>query len=391
MRRTMNKKLLLAVCAVLAGACAFAQVTLQNQEDSTFYYAVDPKELAGLTAGSPLLSSKVAGYFSTGDKNTVFASLGPQAEVKFSNLAEGSHLLVGFFAQQDADDFPVRVMALQADSSAGERFYAVFASPAQLTVRRGVGKLTAFARPAGAGTAVASTQSGNSGTTAAGGTSGAAAATTGSAGATGTTAGTAGTTTGTTAAAIAAAGAAPGIADLPSIASFAAAYDPAVFTRESAGSFKVLPISESRSWTQTGTRIASVRGAVDSTGLKFVLNVPGGFSPSVSYFLYVFDSRSAGRENPLTLEIEPMARADRGACILWTNGSTTPRLLGTVTTYATAVELDVSADDLASGSLSSAGSSPTVDLTAGWYDKALGTWEEFYYATFPAPAADATR
>jgi hypothetical protein len=374
----MNKTLFLAALAALTCSLAFGQapsVTLQNQEDTTFYYVVDPNELAGLTAGSPLLASKVAGYFSTGDKDAAFASLAPQAEVKLADLAEGAHLLVGFFAQTDADDFPVRVMALQADSSVGERFYAVFAAPAQLSVRRGVGKLFAFARPASAqGAAVASGQ--------AGGTTGTTTTTTGTtSAATGTTAATTGSATAVSATAAGSAAA------LPAIATFAAAYDPAVFTRESTGSFKVLPISESRSWTQAGTRIASVQGALDSTGLKLVLNVPGGFSHSVSYFLYVFDSRSAGRENPLTLEIEPMARGDRGACILWTNGFANPRLLGTVKTTGTAVEVDVSADDIASGILSAAGSSPTVDLTAAWYDKALGMWEEFYYATFPAPAA----
>ncbi len=117
---------------------------------------------------------------------------------------------------------------------------------------------------------------------------------------------------------------------------------------------------------------------------------PGGFSPSVSYFLYVFDTRSAGKENPLTLEIEPMARADRGACIVWQKGAAAPRLLGTVKTGETSVEVEVAADELASAFVG-AGASPTVDLTAGWYDRALGMWEEFYYTTFPAPRSTSTR
>jgi hypothetical protein len=350
----MNKTLLCAAAAAFTCALAFGQspvVSLQNQEDSTFYYVIDPKELSGLTAGSPLLASKVAAYFSTADTGATFAALAPQAEAKLTGLTEGVHLLVGFFAQLDADDFPVRVVALQADSSVGERFYAVFASPAQLNVRRGVGKLAQYARPASAqGTTVASNRTTD--------------------------------TEGT--------GAPTGTTGLPAIVTFSSSFDPAVFTRESSGSFKVLSISESRSWTQTGTRIASVQGSLDSDGLKLALNVPGGFSPSVSYFLYVFDTRAAGRENPLTLEIEPMARGDRGACILWQKGSA-PRLLGTVKTLGTAVELDVGADDLASGVLSAAGTSPTVDLTAGWYDRALGIWEEFYYSTVPAPAMGATR
>ena len=100
---------------------------------------------------------------------------------------------------------------------------------------------------------------------------------------------------------------------------------------------------------QTGTRIASIQEGADATGVKLVLNVPGGFSSSVSYFLYVFDTRAAGKENPLTLEIEPLARTDRGACILWQKDAAAPRLLGTVKTSATSVELDMGTDELASG------------------------------------------
>jgi hypothetical protein len=43
--------------------------------------------------------------------------------------------------------------------------------------------------------------------------------------------------------------------------------------------------------------------------------------------------------------------------------------------------MDISTDQLTSG-VPAAGSSPTVDVTAGWYDRALGVWEEFYYTTF---------
>jgi hypothetical protein len=359
------RTLILAAAAAFSCALAFGQapmIVLQNRESSTFYYVMDPKELPGLSAGSPLMASTVAGYFSAPDNGSTFSPLPAQAEKRLIGLAKGAHLLVGFFAQTDSDDFPVRVLTLQADSIVGERFYVVFASPAQLTVPRGVGKLAQFARSPGVESATA-----------------------------GTSAQAAQAAEGTR---VAEGGRQAGTADTPSapvVAVFSAAYDPAVFTRETRDSFTVLPISESRSWTQTGTRIGSVQGALTASGLKVVLNVPGGFSQSVSYFLYVFDARSAGKENPLTLEIEPLARSDRGACILWQKGAAAPRLLGTVKTGETTVEVDVGADELASGALAGAGAAPTVDLTAGWYDKALGMWEEFYYATFPGPTLDATR
>ncbi len=364
----MRKILIAAAAAAVLCAAAGAQgatITLQNQDDSIFYYVVDPGELARLTAGSPLLASTVAAYFSAADPGTTFASLAPQAEAKLTGLADGAHMLVGFFAQPDSDDFPVRVLALQADSSVGERFYAVFASPAQLSVRRGVGKLSRFGY-GGAGqvpAADAGTASPPAGT---------------------------GSASPPPPASMASDQVAGSTDALPAIATFSAGYDPAAFTRESSAGFEVLPISESRAWAQAGTRIASVRGGVDSDGLKLALSVPGGFSPSVSYFLYVFDTRSAGSENPLTLEIEPLARGNQGACILWQKGSD-PRLLGTVKTFAASVELDVAPGELPPALLAAEGGAPTIDLTAASYDRARGSWEEFYYTTFPAPAAGATR
>jgi hypothetical protein len=353
----MTRTLLLAAAAALCiTVTAFAQgtsIVIQNQEDTAFHYVIDPAELSGLTAGSPLLASKVAGYFSAPDAGATFAVLAPQGQARLTDLAAGSHLLVGFFEVPDSDSFPVRVMAIQADPTTPDRFYSIFAGAAQLTAHRGVGRLAPFGASASGEAAAAAT-----GTTAAG----TAAAATGATSATAT---------------------APDGQALPVLASFSSAYDPVVFTRETRGDFKVLPIAQARSWSQTGTRIASVEGALDSSGLRLVISVPGGFSPSVSYFLYVFDSRAAGRENSITLEIQPLARGSRGACILWQKGSP-PRLLGAVTTDAASTELVVGSEELSGGPLASAGPSPTVDLTAGWYDKGLGVWEEFYYTTINA-------
>jgi hypothetical protein len=338
----MNKRLIIAAAAAFCCALAFGEgpsVVLQNHENVPFSYVVDPKELEGLTAGSPLMTSTVAGYFAAPAAEGTFSSIPAQGEARLAGLSVGTHLLVGFFTEPGTDDFPVRVITLRADSTVGERFYGIFASPAQLTVRRGVGRLSQIAQvPLDSGTTTESAPS-----------------------------------------------------SLPVVASFGDAYAPAFFTRETRDGFTVLPIEESRSWMQTGTRIASIQEGGNATGVKLVLNVPGGFSSSVSYFLYVFDTRTAGKENPLTLEIEPLARTDRGVCILWRKDAAAPRLLGTVKTGATSVELDMGADELASGVLGPAGADSTVDLTAGWYDKALGMWEEFYYTTFPGPAADSTR
>ena len=382
------KRLLCAAVAALSCAVAFAQdaaITLDNQEDWPFYYVVDPPSLAGVSPGSALMASKVSEFFSSSDAGPGFSSVDAGKEARVPALAAGSHLLVGFFAAPDTDDYPVRVMTIQADSSR-ERLYTLYAVPAQLLAHRGVGRLSTFQRTTA--TAVASSADGpGSSTPASTGqdgseTTSAAQAVSGQA--TGQATGQGGPAASPGQAASASAAAASGV--IPTLASFSASYDPVVFTRETSTDFQVLPISDSRSWKQTGTRISSVQGSMDSGGLKLVVNVPDGFSPSVSYFLYLFDRRTAGTDNAVTLEIEPVARGARGACILWQKHDA-PRLLGTVTTGPASVELDVSGTDLST--LAAAGASPTMDLTAGWYDKALGMWEEFYYATLTPAAAPA--
>src|SRR5208283_2540239 len=156
----MNKTLISAAAAAFCCALAFGEgpsVVLQNHENVPFSYVVDPKELAGLTAGSPLMASTVAGYFAAPAEEGAFSSIPAQGEARLTGLSVGTHLLVGFFTEPGTDDFPVRVLTLRADSTVGERFYGVFASPAQLTVRRGVGRLLQIDRVPGDSGAAAGT------------------------------------------------------------------------------------------------------------------------------------------------------------------------------------------------------------------------------------------
>ena len=366
----MKRYICAAAIAILCSTAAFGQagaVSLQNQEDVTFYYVVDPPELADITAGSPLLQSRVADYFASASDTSSFIKLAPQAEASVDKLTPGTHLLVGFFAQQDQDQFPVRVLSLQVDNSAGERFYALFADSPQLTVSRGVGRLMAFAAGGGQGAAAPTAAPAATTATASGGNAAAPANS-----------------------ASAAAPAARSPAQLATIAAYAASYAPDYFTKEQKGAaFDVLPIAESRAWSLTGTEVTQLSGSLDAQGLRLSLSVPAGFSENVSYFFYIFGSREAGKENALTLELQPRANGSRGACLLWEKGVDIPRLIGTVTTGSGNVELDIGGNELNSDILSKAGSSATVDFTASWFDRALGTWEEFSYATFSVSALSA--
>jgi hypothetical protein len=342
----MKKTILMALVVACACGAAYAQtssVTLENQEGSTFYYIVDPKALDGLSAGSPLLSAKVAEFFASKADSTSFTPLAPGNEASIGPLPDGTHLLLGFFAVEGLADFPVRVLSLVADSQIGNRFYAIFASPALMSVARGQGRLAAFGQVTQGETAQAESSVEGAGSQASAGT----------------------------------------------LATFADTYSPESFSREKQGDFAVLPISESRGWGLTGTRIKSVSATIESGVVKVSLDAPEGFSEHVSYFFYVFDSRAQSKVSTATFELEPRADGNRGACLLWKQGSAAPSIVGEVKCDDTRVQLDIGQDQLSPGA-SGAGASPTVDVTAGWYDRALGVWEEFYYTTFALEEIPAT-
>jgi hypothetical protein len=352
----MKKTILAAalVLAMCAGAFGLAGVSLQNQENATFYYTVDPKELEGLSAGSPLLASRIAGFFAARDGVT-FTPLAPNATVKLEGLADGSHLLVGFFAVEDLTQYPVRVITLQADSSVGDRYYAIFASPALLSIAKDSGRIGSFAHAAADGSA-----GDQAGAVVAGAATQPAPAETADSG-------------------------------LQQIARFSTGFTPAFFTREKQGDFKVLPISDSRAWALTGTRIQSVSGSLADGVLKISLSVDGGFAERVSYFLYVFGTRSPGKDNQFTLELQPPAAGGRAVCLLWQKGIRVPLVVGSVSATDRTMELDTTSGQFPPSLLSGIGPSATVDLTAGWFDRGLGTWEEFYYTTFSMGDITVTR
>jgi hypothetical protein len=354
----MRKIILVAAIALTVCVASFAQsgVSLQNQENATFYYTVDPKELAGLTAGSPLLASRIAAFFAARDGVT-FASLAPNATVKLDGLADGAHLLVGFFTVEDLTEYPVRVISLQADSRVGDRYYAIFASPALLSIARDSGRLAGLEGTGGV--PVATGQPGGAD----------AASTT----------------------AIQAATPQSLPVGLQPIATFSAAFTPAFFTREKQGEFSVLPISDSRAWALTGTRIQAISGSLGGGALKLSLSVAGGFAERVSYFLYVFGTRTPGKDNQFTLELQPRAEGARAACLLWRKGDSTPTIVGDVATTDTTVELDTAAGQFPAELIAGIGATATVDLSAGWFDRGLRTWEEFYYTTFSIGDIPVTR
>ena len=409
------RKILFFLCAfvALSSSSAFSEapvIIVQNQEEFDFWFVVDPEELSGLTSGSPLLTSRVAEFFARQSEQPAFTVLAPEGTTRLEGLPEGAHLLVGFFAAEDLDAFPVRVVSLQADSSIGDRYYAMLDTPALMNVPRGVGRIARFAKapasveatPAEISEAPIETAATPAEISEAPIETAAAPAEISEASPETVEVPTEGEPSPqeTFEAPIETAAAQPeeteaagppqqeAVAAIESaeaagpLAKFSEAYDPGVFTRESRGEFALLPIADSRSWDQTGLRIAEIDGSIEKDRLRLALTVPNGFSENVSYFLYIFPSRIAGRDNLFTLELRVPPSGSRGACILWQNTAAPPSLLGTVTVSGSTCELAIGFDQVPQELLSEIGDTPTVDLTACWFDQTSETYEEFYYATF---------
>ena len=168
-------------------------------------------------------------------------------------------------------------------------------------------------------------------------------------------------------------------ADLPAeIASFSASYSPVVFTRESRAGFAVLPLAQSRYWGEPGTRLDSLEGPLRDGVLELTLKTQDGFSPDVSYFFYLFGERALGRENAVTIELLPLARDGKGACVLWqkTDASSkaraVPRFVGTVTTFGGRCSLVLALADLPAEALAAVGDNPSIDLSSCRYDGPTG-------------------
>jgi hypothetical protein len=351
-----RKALFFAVFLVMCAAASAQEssdgrtaVTLQNQENSTFHYVMDPADLAGITASSPLLESEVALFFSKETAVFPFASIKPKSAITIEGLAEGMHLLVGFFAIEEKTEFPVRIVSIQVDKKLGLRTYELYTEPALLNPARGLGKLAIF-----------------------------------------------GATPSLSAAKTEAAppAAAPTVKEpekpaaekasmvISEIATFSLSYTPAVFTREKDKTFIVLPIEEAGYWNRNGTRIASISGGISGTDLALELKSASGFSKNVSYFLYLFQNRNLGQENAYTIEIIPVLEGrSAGIALLWEKGRSAPRFFGALEIEGPVLRVKSDISALAKDFVSVMSSGASADVTSCYFDE-TATYEEFFYTTF---------
>ncbi len=345
--RAIGLGLLLAAAA--AGAQSFA-VLLNNPEASAFHFVLDPPELASFDPGSSVFASVVYDYFleSPVAGPALFRTLAPGATQQLKELAEGPHLLVGFFELPGRRDYPVRIMQLLAGGGMAERFYSVYAQPSLFRARAGRGRLAGFPQ-SGLGFSQAPGP-----------------------GSQGTAAG------------------APGgelglaidndFADweaIPVLRSFAD-YTPRTFLREQIGGGRIeLPLEQSRYWQKAGTGLHELKIVDNGPSLYLYVSTRSAMAEGLSIYLYFQDPQDRKGENRVTVELLPATGNKAGLVALWVKGHG-PVAAGTL---ASGVFFLEAALDKATiyGALASGTQGGFVELTTGYHDRSSLSYEEFYY------------
>jgi hypothetical protein len=323
-------------------------VLLNNPESSPFHFVLDPPELASFDPGSSVFASVVYDYFLETPVSgpTLFRTLAPGATLQLKDLAEGTHLLVGFFELPGRRDYPVRIMQLLAGGGMAERLYSVYAQPSLFRARAGRGRLAGFPQ-AGSEQAPPS----------------------------GLEAGAAGASRGQLGLAID-----NDFADweaIPVLRSFAD-YTPRTFLREQIGGGRIeLPLEQSRYWQKAGTGLYELKIVDNGPNLYLFLSTRSAMAEGLSIYLYFQDAQDREGENRVTVELLPATGTKAGLVALWVKGHG-PVAAGTL---ASGVFFLEAALDKATiyGALASGPQGGSLELTTGFHDRSSLSYEEFYY------------
>ena len=397
----MKRLLLIGVLLAAAGGLLWSQsytVVIQNAEDTTFYYVLDPPELIVFDTATSIFENVVFDYFAqepaNGDDFAGFSELAPGESLRLDGLTEGKHLLVGFFVLPGQMGFPVRVITLQAGGSLDKRTYRIFSEPALITARAGRGRISDYPPippPAVAQAAAQATTPRAAGPSERPSETEVPAAT---------------EPVGTTPVApvAPAAPAAPTAAApveergffrfqidnqyedweaIPAFMSFPPDRPLSSFTREQyGGQFEVLPIDQSKHWGAEGTAINEIKVVNNLESIYLYISTYSAISSNVSVFLYFHTEqnlRRRGATNRFTLELLPEKAEEPGLVVLWEKDRE-PMIVGSLASGSFFLEAKIDKDLLYDIEVAK----PEItffDLTTSYFDRQELAYEEFYVAS----------
>jgi hypothetical protein len=380
----MKRLLFAGVLLAAVGGLLWSQdytVVIQNAEDTTFYYVVDPPELIVFDTATSIFENVVFDYFAeepaNGDDFSVFSELVPGESRSLTGLTEGKHLLVGFFVEPGQMGFPVRVINLQAGGGLDERTYRIFSEPALITARAGRGRLSDY--PPIPPKAVATAAPAEAPATAPAPAAPEAPAEP--------------TVPAEAAATVGQRGFFRFRIDnqyedweaIPAFLSFPPDRPLSSFTREQyGGQFEVLPIAQSKHWGRQGTAISEIKVVNNLESIYLYVSTYSAISSNVSIFLYFQTEqnlRRRGATNRFTLELLPAKAEEPGLVVLWEK-ERKPTIVGRLASGSFFLEAEIDKNLL----YDIEAAKPEItffDLTTSYFDRQELTYEEFYVASVP--------
>lgn len=363
--------LLFLMLSALSYADGYA-VLLENAEAEDFYYTLDPPELAGFNPVGSVFSGILYDYFTETAAEAAeadFQLLEAGGTLRLSELPEGSHLIVGFFALPGKTLYPVRVLRVQAGGGIEERFYSLYADPSVFSAKAGLGRLRGYEFPDSAQTAdapvllKAEAPEGD----------------------------------GMIAAAEMQVDSGAGKSILidnsyedwetvPFLAGFAEYFAPLSFTREEYGrDFQSLPLESAKYWQSGGTALSEIKAVAAADRLYLFASTRSAIAENLSIFLYIHSRAESGRENSVTLELIPASAYEPGLVVLWERGRE-PRLVGRLFSGSFFLEAEIDLAPVRQALSRTFAVSPSpedlrVDLTSCYFDRGSLSYEEFFFSS----------
>lgn len=167
---------------------------------------------------------------------------------------------------------------------------------------------------------------------------------------------------------------------IPTTALFSNSYSPIYFKKQSITGIHNVPIKHSVFWGRGGTQINQVKLYLADDYLYIYCSSYSRLTSGLSFYLYLFKSRSSQEQNNYTIELIVDDMADTSKVILWQRNREKYEVIGELknTNFFMEARIQIEKLPVAIQDIIAAYS---IDLTSSYFDNKLRMYEEFFFTT----------
>ncbi len=167
---------------------------------------------------------------------------------------------------------------------------------------------------------------------------------------------------------------------IPTTALFSSSYIPLYFTKQSISGLNNIPIKHSVFWGRGGTQINQIKLYLSGEYLYIYCSSYSRLTSGLSFYLYLFKSRSAREQNNYTIELIVDDMADTSKVVLWQRNREKYEVIGELknTNFFLEARIEIEKLPVPINEIITAYS---IDLTSSYFDNKLKMYEEFFFTT----------